>query len=266
MFPKRKMTFGVLEVFAREIVFSSTGPEGLIDRHDILQPPRILARADGPNTFMGCQSCQPLSIANIRKLSKRSNSIFMNDGPDHHSANGSKQRYIAREVRSVANVFYLDKMCKGHSLHTIITNAVGMGGERYTGDVHAITYTFSRVHTQNKAKDSLWKACLAAEIWHTPPDPSWHEHHKEIISRTLCRHICGIIDEAGGFEIDGWTVFEREGTDRMLGVLEALLTYCNGDWSLPKLQHHCIPGKCACKSEDICISKFQPPGQPKSRM
>ena len=93
-------------------------------------------------------------------------------------------------------------------------------------------------------------------IVRTPPDASLYNQHRELLARTLCRRMVGAIDVDSGEEMFGDAVFALPSEDRKRVAVETLLRYCNGDWRLDTIHHHCVPGVCDCRSDAEVVIHF----------
>ena len=79
-------------------------------------------------------------------------------------------------------------------------------------------------------------------IVNTPPHPDWYGEHVELVQRTLCRRLCGILDTTIGEAIPDNAIFNLLAGDRRRVAVERLLFFLNGNWRLAELWHHCVPG------------------------
>ena len=90
----------------------------------------------------------------------------------------------------------------------------------------------------------------------TPLDASLYNQHRELLANTLCRRMVGAIDVDSGEEMFGDAVFALPSDDRKRVAVETLLRYCNGDWRLDTIHHHCVPGVCDCRSDAEVVIHF----------
>ena len=246
--------FGVLEVFAQEASIASTYGDRLICQRQLLVPPKILKHGTGSCIHAALDGVEQFSLEDIKALCGRAQAVFLNDCPDDASSNRRRKRFCARQLRGVPNVCLNLAACYGHHLHRVIVAATDE--KKIAGDVHAIAYTCSRIPHQNKLHTSLRMLVDRMTIVRTPPDASLYNQHRELLANTLCRRMVGAIDVDSGEEMFGDAVFALPSDDRKRVAVETLLRYCNGDWRLDTIHHHCVPGVCDCRSDAEVVIHF----------
>lgn len=220
--PRHQLKFGVVEVLAQQITLASTHSESGWVRHKVYCPPMALSHANSSCIHAACERMAEFRVERIWELCDRSGAVFINDGPDGHSANQRKKLQVANQIKDKANAFFNLEGCAVHQLHRAM--ATSLPETDIIGDVHTFAFSCAQVQHQNKLQRVLWDLISEMEVVASPPDPTTLAHHRLVVSQTLCRRI----DVTSGRLIDGEVVFSSPAHVEKRSCVEKLLAFLNG--------------------------------------
>ena len=243
-YPKKAMLYGHLEVFAQKVSihYCQGADSDIVMQKAIPCPPRILQKANASCYLNAVRSAQPeLCGEGLVELCRHQKVVLYTEAPD--SASSNVRMSLETAARLPSNCLHTWAPCGCHQVHRVMV--IATQEEAIIGDVHAIAVACSSLSHQAKLLAAARRLVDEEFDWlHTPPHPAAYAHHSAVLDESLFRTSTVI----RGRLVNGISEKPARDEARIQECKLALLAMANGDWTRPRLQHHC-QGCCATEEE-----------------
>ena len=204
------LTYGRVELFAQTCKLgysefdASCLNENIRHKRKLVLLPNILERGSASCVNEGFERAVPaLSIAGLNAIAENQDSFaLLSECPDHHSSNGLKRKYSARQAGPL--LLYPPGGCCAHRLTRI--NHVAFDLDKTIGDVYVTQYVCQSPVHANKNARALWQQVQDMDITYLAagqePDAECTRYLKEVLRYTTRRRydlVHGRVEHDGSF-------------------------------------------------------------------